>query len=233
MPLAAFTKRRPSVRPADLCPGDILTDERGIAAAEFSIIAPLIVGLYLGLAELSFVMGADRQVSHSASVAGDMVAQVEEVDVADMGDIMAAALQVSQIDDNSQYVIEITSYEMDSSGTITNLGSAIYNSQNKALLNTVDPTDFGSELLSDSSGVVVANVAYTYEALGFKRNVKGENKSFLSPTVTLRETFMLKPRRSESVEIGNGEDSVMNCSGSGSTTSCTQAANSNSEEDDD
>ena len=223
MPVTAFTQSRP----------DFCADERGIAAAEFSIIAPLIVGLYLGMVELSFVMGADRQISHSASVAGDMVAQVEDVDAADMGDILAAALQVSQIQDNAQYVIEITSYEMDSSGTITNLGSAIYNSQNKALLNSVDPANFGSELLSETSGVVVANVAYNYSALGYKRNVNGENKSFLSPTVTLRETFMLKPRRSQSVEIGTGEDSVMTCSGSGSTTTCTQVANNNSEDNND
>jgi Flp pilus assembly protein TadG len=224
IPFVKHTRKNPS----------FTADERGIAAAEFSIIAPVIVALYLGLAELSLVMSVDRQVSHSASVAGDMVAQVEEVDAADMGDIMAATLYVSQVPDTATFVMEITSYEMDASGNIVNLGSAIYNSGNKGMLKAVDPANFGPELLSQSSGVVVANVAYSYNPLGYERQIitskteggkikqvdKGTRR-FLSPTVTLRETFMLKPRRSTSVEIGDGVDSEMTCTGFGSSTTCS------------
>ena len=202
----------------------LVADERGIAAMEFAIIAPMIVGLYLGLAEFSLAMSIDRQVSHSASVAGDMVAQVTSVADDDMADILAATLRVSQVQYANDYTIEIISYELDDDGNVQDLGRATYNPAQSGNLATVNPEDFGPELLSEDSGVIVANVAYKYSPLGYKDTVKGGDdakETILGASLILRETFMLKPRRSTTIEIGGGSGSTLTCSGVGASLSCS------------
>ena len=41
-------------------------DRRGVSAVEFAFIAPVMIGLYLGCAEISDGVGADRKVSLTA-----------------------------------------------------------------------------------------------------------------------------------------------------------------------
>lgn len=199
--------------------------ESGIAAVEFALLAPMMIGVYLGLAELSMAMTVDRQVAHSASVMGDMVTQVTEVDAEDMADVMAASMIVSRVRDRTKLVMHVESFEMDDDGNITSLGSAVYNSARKSDLETVDPATLGPELLSPNSGVVIARVAYEHNALGLIR-VDGSERAYLPTSITLRETFMLKPRRSFTVEIGEDAQEIT-CTGSGKNTTCTDPGASN------
>ena len=41
----------------------IAHDQRGVSAVEFALLAPVMIGLYLGCAEISDGVGADRKVS--------------------------------------------------------------------------------------------------------------------------------------------------------------------------
>src|SRR5258708_1134572 len=50
-------------------------DRRGAAAVEFALIAPILILIYMGLAELCEAILAERKVEHAASAAGDVVAQ--------------------------------------------------------------------------------------------------------------------------------------------------------------
>ena len=207
-----------------LKPAAIRGDEDGIAAMEFALIAPLIVGLYLGLAEMSLAVSVDQQIAHSASVAGDMVAQVTEVGSDDMADILSAALRVSQAPNASDFTMRVISYEMDDKGEIEDIGAAIYNPSQRGLLKEIDPGTLGKELLSKDSGVVVATVAYRYKPLGYKNTIETttgtKGKAFLTSFV-MRETFMLKPRRSLTVEIGAGKGEEMSCQGLGASLTCS------------
>ena len=53
----------------------LIKDRRGAAAVEFAFIAPVMILMYYGLAELTQAMMADRRASHVASAIGDLVAQ--------------------------------------------------------------------------------------------------------------------------------------------------------------
>ena len=219
-------ERRPSLRQR------LLANQDGIAAMEFALIAPFIIGVYLGLAEISLALGADRQVAHSASVAGDMVAQDTEIEPDNMADIISAAMRVSQIDDPANYTLHLQSFEKDSDGKVISLGSAVYNAANAGDLPKVDPKTFGPELLSEDSGVVVARVVYKYQPLGFRKLGMSRSK-FLPNNVKLRETFMLKPRRSFTVDLG-GENVEMTCLGSSaSSITCSQTKAPTPPDDDD
>ena len=58
----------------------MLANRDGIAAIEFALIAPIMIALYVGLAEISLLVTADRNVSHAASVTGDLATQIEVLD---------------------------------------------------------------------------------------------------------------------------------------------------------
>src|SRR5471032_2729651 len=62
-------------------------DQRGAAAVEFALIAPVAILLYCGFAELTMAMMAERRAAHSASVVADLVAQSTQVSTAEMTDI--------------------------------------------------------------------------------------------------------------------------------------------------
>jgi len=68
-----------------------------------------------------------------------------------------------------------------------------------------DATTLDPKILNENSGVVVTRVTYKYTPLQLR---------FLNSEITLEETFLLKPRRSDAVEIQNGLGSLIDCTAS-------------------
>ena len=67
------------------------TDERGVAAIEFALIAPVAILLYCGFAELTMAMMAERRAAHAASVVADLVAQTSQITGSQVTDVFAVA----------------------------------------------------------------------------------------------------------------------------------------------
>ncbi len=195
-------------------------DEDGTAAIEFAILAPFIIGLYLGLAELSMGMGVERQISHSASVAGDLATQVTELEIENVADIMAATMRVAGVRDMENLTISLESFSMEDNGDINNLGSAVYNTAGEGDLPAFDVNTLGPELLSADSGVVVARVRYPYSPMGLSRRENAEGKRWLPDELNFGDTFILKPRRSTEIEIVEA-DKKTTCTGRFDNITCT------------
>ena len=66
-------------------------DRRGVSAVEFAFIAPVMIGLYLGCAEISDGVSADRKVSLTAGALANLTAQATAISTADMGNILDAS----------------------------------------------------------------------------------------------------------------------------------------------
>lgn len=199
-------------------------DESGIAAMEFAIIAPVIIGVYLGLAELSMILDINRSISHSASVAADLATQVTKLEEGDTEDLISATLQVANISDTSSYVLHMESFERDGSGNVVSLGEVYYNEGAKSALPSVDVSSLNTDMLDQNSGIVVARVAFNYSPMGFTKTTPGrEGDSYLSGVVTLNETFLLKPRRSSVVEVGDAVGTKISCTGSAKSVSCSSS----------
>lgn len=212
-----------------------LRDERGIAAAEFSILAPILIGLYFGLAEISRALQTQRHIHHSASVVGDLVTQVSAVDEDDMADLFAAALRVSQANNNSELVLRLTSYEKDDDDNVNIVGQAIYNSGLEDLLLDDDAENLGAEFLNNASGTVIASVAYRYYPLGLSdveemMETDPNGKGLFKPVVVMRKKFPLKSR-AENVLIGGGAGSKLDCAGSASSVVCTSVSAGSDDDD--
>ena len=178
-------------RLASSLPSEFLKNNDGIAAIEFAFIAPVMLFMYFGMAEVATAITVDRQVSHSANVAGDLATQSETVSAAEMSEIMTATMLVMGIP-ASQYsnvTIEIASYARAADDSIIQKGKAVLNGPFPV---SFDAAALDTRILSSTSGVVVARVNYTYEPLKLR---------YMPSDFDLREVFMLKPRKSANVEI--------------------------------
>lgn len=185
-------------------PGKLFKNRDGVAAIEFALIAPVMIAFYFGLSEISLGIGADRQVTHATSVAGDLATQVTSLEKQDLEDVLTATVAVLGVHSSrlSRVTIELNSYEMDPGGNITRVGYARVGPPISAGgPATFNPNTLGTNMLNSTSGVVVARVNYQY---------KPATLAFMS-NVTLAETFLLKPRKSLSVPFGNGGSTDFTC----------------------
>lgn len=188
-----------------------LRDKSGVAAIEFALIAPIMIAIYFGLAEVASAISVDRRVSHTANVVGDLATQTTEVTNDDVSEIFAAAVRVLDLNDISSVTIEITSYELDSNDMPVLLGMATLNPGQS--LPPFDPGTVDNRILNNTSGVVVARIAYSYSPLMLR---------YTDSDINLTELFLLKPRRSSSIQIGNDPNTPVVCNAASvSTITCS------------
>ncbi len=181
----------------------------GVAAIEFALIAPVMIALYIGLAEISLAISADRNVSHAASVTGDLATQEENLTTSEIEDIFNASLAVlgTNLTNSQRVSIDIRSFEMDGDGNLAEVG---YAKLGNGLSEKFDASNTSATLLNQTSGLVVARVEYEYYSPA---------GTFLQ-SPTLSETFMLKPRKSPTITFGTNITCTVADSGNGVRASC-------------
>ena len=69
-------------------------DRRGVSAVEFAIIAPVMIGLYLGCVEISDGVAADRKVSLVVDALANLSSQVTTISTANMTNILNASSSI-------------------------------------------------------------------------------------------------------------------------------------------
>lgn len=186
----------------------------GVAAIEFVFVAPIMIGMYFGLAEISTAISQDRQISHSTNVAGDLTTQEATITADSMSEIMTAAALIMGVPTTrlNSINMEIASFSRDSSNNIVPLGTATLGGSYPT---TFDANGLDDLILSQSSGVVVARVSYDYEPLKLR---------FMTTNFTMSETFLLKPRQSANVDFSDAAGNIVdfNCGFQvGKKVSCT------------
>jgi len=191
-------------------------DERGIAAIEFAIIAPIMIGMYFGLAEIASAIGVDRRISHGTNVAGDLSTQQPELMGADIEEVLSAALRVMDVPNVDQISIDMESFILPAAGQPPESRGRIRLNNGAGVFTNFDATTLDDKLLNANSGVVVTRVSYNYTPLEFR---------FIDSTIRLDETFLLKPRRSDAVQIEEGNGSLIDCTATHySNVSCSVTA---------
>lgn len=71
--------------------GQLARDRRGVSAVEFALLAPLMIGLYLGCVEVSDGVAVDRKVSLTAAAVANLTTQVTAISSSDMDNILDAS----------------------------------------------------------------------------------------------------------------------------------------------
>lgn len=166
-------------------------DRRGVSAVEFALIAPVLIVMYCGLAELTQAMMAQRRLSNIASQMGDLVAQgtqtgpLKTADIFKIGQITMSPFPTSGL---KMCIASVTS---DSTGKDTVAWSkpSVTGMTNcPAAGSTV--TDIPVGLLPASQSVVMARASYTYTS---------PIKLVMPTSMTFARTYYLRPRKGDAV----------------------------------
>ena len=163
-------------------------DQSGLAAVEFALVAPVMILLYCGLAELTLAMMAERQAAHSASVVGDLVAQTTQMNATQMSDIFSVGVAIMKPFPAAALSFRVTSVKADVNGVpkvVWSQGHGL-----GAMTAGATVASFPANLLAPGDSVIEADVSYSYAS---------PIMQVLPHAITYADTFYLKPRRSAEV----------------------------------
>jgi Flp pilus assembly protein TadG len=94
-------------------------DRRGVSAVEFALLAPLMIGLYLGCAEISGGVAADRKVSLTAAAVANLTAQTTTISTADMTNILDASAAIITPYSATNLKITVSCINIDANKVVT------------------------------------------------------------------------------------------------------------------
>lgn len=162
----------------------------GLAALEFALIAPVMIAMFYGAIELSSAVDCNARVSRVASTTADLVAQATAVSATDITNIFNCATAVLYPYPGGNAKIVISSLVDNGTGgakVAWSDASGGATARSKGSLVTVP----AGLIVSGSGGsVILAEITYTYAP---------PISMFLGGSVTLRDNFYARPRRSLTV----------------------------------
>lgn len=155
-------------------------NRRGVSAVEFALLAPLMIGLYLGCAEIADGVAADRKVSLTAAALANLTARVKTISAADKDDIIAASSKVVVPYDPSLLRISVSCISIDATKKVTVMWTFNGSAGGVATATPV-PTD----LVVAGTQLILADVTYAYTpTVGYT----------ISGTLTLKDHMFMAPR---------------------------------------
>jgi Flp pilus assembly protein TadG len=163
-------------------------DQRGLAAIEFALLAPVMIALYCGVAELTMAMMAERRAAHAASVVADLVAQTNQIKGSEVRDIFTVGNQILAPFSTTGLKMRITSVVADSKG-VAKVDWSVTGGL-AAMQTGTAVSGFPPNLLTAGDSVIMADVQYAYTS---------PLMLTLPKPITFNDTFYLRPRSSSSV----------------------------------
>jgi Flp pilus assembly protein TadG len=160
-------------------------DDKGLAAVEFALIAPVMIMMFFGATELSSGVDCSSRVSRSASTVADLVAQSTTVSSTDTGNAFSAANAILYPYPSANAKIVVTSLVADSTGKVTVDWSDAQNTTKR----TAVPASIPAGILPAGSSVIYTEVSYAFSP----------GVSYFLGSVNLTGSFYSKPRRSVKV----------------------------------
>ncbi len=134
-------------------------DVKGVSGIEFAMIAPMLVGIYLGVAQTSLGVINSRKVSRVAATLADLVAQSENITGKEVTGIMNASVSVMAPYSSTGLIIHVVGVNIDSKKKPR---VAWAKSKNAASPKVNSIYDVPAALRIPNSFLIVTNVKYTY-----------------------------------------------------------------------
>jgi Flp pilus assembly protein TadG len=161
-------------------------DRRGVSAVEFALIAPVMITLYLGVAEISEGVTADRKVSIAAAAIANLSAQVTSISSTDMTNILDATSAVIKPFDASKLTIKLSCIAIDANKNAKVKWSAARNGSARSV-GTFTFDAANAALAVANSYLLLGEVTYTYTpTVGhtITGSITLNDKMFMSPRIT-------------------------------------------------
>lgn len=154
-------------------------DERGVSAVEFALLAPLMIGLYLGCAEISDGVAADRKVSLTAAAVANLTSQVSNISTSDMSNILDASSAIIVPYSAAKLKITVSCLNIDANQNVTVKWTATRNG------GVGSSTSVPSALKVANSQLILSQVTYSYTpTVGYT----------ITGTLTLSDHMFMSPR---------------------------------------
>jgi Flp pilus assembly protein TadG len=156
-------------------------DRRGVSAVEFAMMAPLMIGLYLGCVEISDGVGADRKVSLTAAALANLTAQVTTITSSEMTNILDASSAIIAPYSKTNLKMTVSCLKIDASGVATVKWTATRNGGTSSTLSVP------SALLVPNSNLIFADVSYSYTpTVGYTitGTLNLTDKMYMSPRIS-------------------------------------------------
>ena len=159
-------------------------DRRGVSAVEFAFIAPALIGLYLGCAEISDGVAADRKVSLIVDAVANLSAQVTTISSSDMTNILNAATSIIAPYSAANLKTTVSCLKVDANGNVKVAWSATLNGTVRATGSSVSiPSALAvpntQHLLGEASYAYTPTVGYTITG-----TLNLSDKMYMSPRIT-------------------------------------------------
>jgi Flp pilus assembly protein TadG len=169
-------------------------DRRGMSAVEFAFIAPLLILMYVGLAEVGTALTIYRRTATVAMTASDLTAQVKSLKTADLQDIVGASSSIlapyaSTSPTPLKIVISSVVADENNSGKVA--WSYASNGATARGVNSAYAVPNG--LTEAGTSVIVSEIAYAFTPLLDLPQI------FSPGAFDIKRTFYSRPRRSLTV----------------------------------
>ncbi len=181
-----FLKIRTSIK-------TFVRDQRGVAAVEFGMIAPIMVLMLIGTVELSESYTVDRRVTQIVTSTADLVGRKRSVTTSQLRGMTQIVAQLMRPYDPDPVKITILDVyaDPDDAGQTKVCWSYNYNGGTRNLAQD-SPYELPKDIVRGNENVIVVEAEYLYHPPVFQH--------FMSDPSLLKKRFFLKPRLSNSIE---------------------------------
>jgi Flp pilus assembly protein TadG len=157
-------------------------DTRGVSAVEFALLSPLMIGLYLGGAELSQGIAIDSKVTLTTGAMANLAGQVTTISSADMTDIMKASSAIMAPYPTGALKITLSCLNIDNTSAVKVKWSA---TQGGTVRSAGSSVTIPANLVVANTQLLFSEVSYTYTpAVGH----------VITGSLTLSDTMYMSPR---------------------------------------
>lgn len=155
-------------------------DERGVAAVEFALIAPLLITLYAGLAEMCQAYMAQKRTGHVASQIADIVAQTDVVTRDEIADVFAIGALVLNPFPSTPLTMRVTAVTRGSDGV-----ARVAWSRGQGMTARSGTVPVPAGLIANGESIILSEANYAY---------RSPLATFLPGTTNFASTYYLRPR---------------------------------------
>jgi Flp pilus assembly protein TadG len=165
-------------------------DRKGVAAVEFALIAPVLILIYMGLAEVTMALMAERRASHAAAVVADLVAQDTLTTRTELNDLFSIAEEILSPFPSGGMQIRTTAIRADANGVPEVVWSHGRGPDMGGYEKGAAVTGLPEGLMVAHDTLVMSEMEYSYDS---------PIKYALPNAMTFKEKYYLRPRKLEMV----------------------------------
>jgi len=163
-------------------------DRRGVAAVEFALIAPVLILIYMGLAEVTMALMAERRASHATAVVADLIAQDTLTSRTELNDLFSVAEEILSPFSPGGMKIRTTAIRADVNGVPKVVWSHGKGMGAYGKGSTV--TGLPKDLMVAYDTLIMSEMTYNYDSA---------IKYAIPNALNFKEVYYLRPRKMEMV----------------------------------